>query len=66
MNKDLLKTILDTKENPAKNSMGCSESWYNFYFAMKQTFTKEEMERMTDHEVALLKRLHEKTSDGLY
>lgn len=66
MNKDLLKTILDTKGGPARNSMGCSESWYNFYFAVKQTFTKEEMEKMTDHEFALLERLHEKISDGLY
>lgn len=66
MKKDLLETILGTKKNTTRNSMGCSESWYNFYFAMKQTFTKEEMEKMIDHEVALLERLHENTSDGLY
>ena len=27
---------------------------------------KEEMKKMTDREVALLERLHENTSDGLY
>ena len=49
-----------------RNSMGCSENWYNFFYAMKETFSIDELEKMTQHEIDLLDRLHEKVSEGLY
>lgn len=49
-----------------RNSMGCCEGWYDFFYAMKQTFTIEEMEAMTQHEINLLERLHHEVAEGLY
>ena len=60
---DLIKNYQPTK---ARNSMGCSEGWYDFVFAMKQTFSIEEIENMSQHEIDLLGRLHDATAEGLY
>ena len=56
----------EVKGTKARNSMGCSENWYNPYFAIQQTFPREEIEKMSDSEVSNLVRLAEKISDGLY
>lgn len=46
--------------------MGCSENWYNFFYAMKETFTLEEISSMSDRECDLLDRLAQSIQDGLY
>jgi len=50
----------------ARNSMGCSENWYNPYYAMRETFTKEEIENMSDKEIDNLIKLAENIMKALY
>ena len=50
----------------ARNSMGCSENWYNPYYAMKETFTKEEIVNMSDSEINNLIKLAENIMEALY
>ena len=39
----LLEYIKKPVLTTAKNSMGCDENWYNSYFAIKETFSIEEI-----------------------
>ncbi len=64
--KRILEAIDNMKITTAINSMGCSENWYDFFYAMNQTFTKEEIENMTERECTLLEKLAIKIQDGLY
>lgn len=50
----------------ARNSMGCSENWYNPSYAMKETFTKEEIENMSDSEVDNFIKLAWNIMEALY
>ena len=50
----------------ARNSMGCSENWYNPYYAIEETFTKEEIENMSDSEINNLIELAENIMAALY
>ena len=50
----------------ARNSMGCSENWDNPDYAMKETFTKEEIKNMTDKEIDNLIKLAENIMEALY
>lgn len=45
-----------------RNRMGCNESWYDSYYAIKETFPIEEIESMSGKEVDNLVRL----ADALY
>ena len=63
---ELIEGIEKYKDTEACNIMGCSENWYNFYYAMKETFTLEEIQSMTDRECELLKRLATNIQIGLY
>ena len=65
---DLLKEIKKCQElQPAKrNIMGCNESWYDYVFAIKETFTLEEIEKMSQIEIDNLIRLASNIQDGLY
>ena len=62
--------LLEYIDNPvltgARNSMGCSENWYDSYYAMKETFTKEEIENMSDGEINNLIKLAENIMEALY
>lgn len=49
-----------------KNRMGCSESWYDPYYAISQTFTADEVAAMQDKEVANLIKLAENIQESLY
>lgn len=62
----LLGYIDKPVETTARNSMGCSENWYNSYYAMKETFTREEIESMTDTEIENLIKLADNIAEGLY
>ena len=62
--------LMDYINNPVttneRNRMGCSENWYNPYYAIKQTFSPEEIQNMTDKEVDNLVRLADEIGMGLY
>ena len=62
--------LLEYIDNPvltgARNSMGCSENWYSPYYAMKETFTKEEIENMSDSGINNLIKLAENIMEALY
>lgn len=67
MNKaSLIEVIKAFEPSKRRNSMGCSEDWYDFIYAMKQTFSIEEIENMSEHEITLLEKLHDNVSEGLY
>lgn len=50
----------------ARNIMGCSENWYNAYYAIKETFSFEEIQSMTDKEIENLVRLADEIGIALY
>ena len=58
--------IENLKETTSRNSMGCSENWYDYVYAIKKTFTIEEIQSMDELEIEHLIKLAENISDGLY
>lgn len=62
----LLKEIKNIKETKNRNIMGCSENWYNPYYAINKVFTKEEIKAMSDKEVDDLYRLANTIQECLY
>lgn len=66
--KEMLLKYIETIQEPDNriNRMGCSESWYDPFYAMKQTFTKEEVEAMSDDEINNLLRLACNIQENLY
>ena len=50
----------------ARNSMGCSENWYIAYYAIKETFSIEELQAMSDKEIENLVKLASAISEALY
>lgn len=49
-----------------KNRIGCSESWYDPYYAISQTFTADEVDKMDDKELEDLIKLAEEIQGALY
>jgi hypothetical protein len=62
----LLEYIKNPVLTTARNSMGCDENWYNSYYAIKETFTIEEINFMSDKEVENLVRLGDSMSEAFY
>ena len=62
----LLEYIKKPKIIYEQNRMGCSENWYNSYFAMMATFTKEEIQSMSNKEIENLLKLADNIAEGLY
>lgn len=62
----LLEYINNPVLTDARNSMGCSENWYNPYYAIKETFAEEEIDNMTDEEINNLVKLAENIMEALY
>ena len=62
----LLEYINNPVTTDARNRMGCSENWYNAYYAIKETFSVEEIQAMTDKEVDNLVRLADEIGLALY
>jgi len=64
------KALLEYLDAPvltnARNSMGCSENWYNSYYAIKQTFTRAEIESFSEDEIQRLVKLGDNIAEGLY
>jgi len=69
MNKsEILKSIKESLLNTtkARNSMGCSENWYNSYYCVGMTFSTDELEEMSEKELHNLIRLANNIADALY
>lgn len=49
-----------------KNRMGCSESWYDPYYAITQTFDADTVDKMEDEELSNLIKLAEAIQGALY
>lgn len=60
---EYIKTPVTTN---ARNRMGCSENWYNPYYAITETFDMEEILKMPDIEVEHLVELASFIAEALY
>lgn len=63
---NLMEYIDNPKTTDARNRMGCSENWYNPYYAIKETFSIDEIRSMSDKEIENLVRLADKIGEALY
>ena len=52
--------------NPQHNSMGCSENWYDSYYAVYKTFSEEELLKMEETEIDNLIKLADRMSEAFY
>lgn len=69
MSKEELIEIIKKWDNTqpiTRNSMGCNENWYCASFAIKETFSLEEIEQMTELEVEHLIKLADNIAEALY
>jgi len=60
-----IKESLNTKSN-ARNSMGCSESFYNPNYLIGKCFTEDELILLSESELNNLIKLGEFASDAFY
>jgi lysyl-tRNA synthetase class I len=63
---EIINAIKNVGTTTARNSMGCSENWYNSYYAIKMTFTMEEIESMSEKELNNLVKLADNIEENLY
>lgn len=63
---NLIKYINNPITTGMRNSMGCSENWYNAYYAIKETFSIDEIQKMTDREIENLVKLADAIGEALY
>ena len=49
-----------------KNRMGCSESWYDLYYAISQTFTADEVDKMSDDTLDAVVKVVSRVQEALY
>ena len=62
----LINYVNNPVTTTARNSMGCSENWYVAYYAIKETFSIEELKAMSDKEIENLVKLASAISEALY
>ena len=63
---NLMEYINNPITTEARNKMGCSENWYNPYYAIMKAFSIDEIQSMTNREVENLVRLADEIGMGLY
>jgi len=63
---EIIQKIKNVETTTARNSMGCSENWYDSIYAISVTFSMEEIEAMSENELNNLVKLANAISDGLY
>lgn len=63
---DILEGCKNAKPTPGRNSMGCSESWYDPFFCMQQTFSEGQLAAMTEQELNNLYTLAHVMADAFY
>ena len=64
-----LRTKIRAYKKPftdARNRMGCSENWYNSWYAIANTFSQEEIDYFSDETLEALDKLGDKISEALY
>ncbi len=67
MTKDhIIEQCKNANPIPGNNRMGCSESWYDPFFCMQQTFTEDELGAMSETELNNLYRLADEITRSLY
>lgn len=65
----LIEYVEGPKEDIAskgQNRMGCFEVWYDPFFAMRETFSLEQIKSMSDKEINNLIKLAKNIQDNLY
>lgn len=62
----LLELCKNAKPILGRNRMGCSESWYNPFYAMQQVFSEGELGAMTEQELNNLYRLADELTRTFY
>ena len=62
----ILEQCKNAKPIPDRNSMGCSESWYDPFFCLQQIFTEGELGAMTEQELNNLYRLVDEMTRTFY
>lgn len=62
----LMEYINNPITTTARNSMGCSENWYNSYYAIKETFSVEEILSMSNKKIENLVKLADEIAEALY
>ena len=63
---EILDKIESTVRTNVRNSMGCNESWYNAYYAIRATFGLDRCKKMSENELNLLVELADSMSDAFY
>lgn len=70
--RDILKRYFDGmaylpegRNSIGKNRMGCSAWWYDPYYTISQTFTSNEVDKMSDTELGNLVRLAQKIQGAI-
>ena len=63
---EIINEIINCKPTPGHNIMGASESWYNPYYAIQQTFTEDEIKKMSENELNNLITLANKLAEAFY
>ena len=62
--------VMEFIKNPVlvsgHNRMGCNENWYNPYYAIKETFSLQEITLMSTEEVSNLVKLAGAIGEALY
>jgi hypothetical protein len=68
MKETILKDIKDSLEtkSTARNSMGCSENYYNPNYLVGKCFSEEELNKLTETELNNLIKLGEFASEAFY
>lgn len=62
----VIQYMKEPKITDSRNIMGCSENWYNPFYAISQTFSLEEVQAMSQFEVERLVKLGDAIGEGLY
>ena len=63
---ELLYYMYNPTDVPWKNIMGCSENWYNPFYAMAHTFSIQEISRMSEETGEACIRVADAVGEGLY
>jgi len=63
---EILNKVKNITTTTERNSMGCSENWYNWFYALRETFGIEKLEKMSEEELNDLLKLAEVLADAFY
>lgn len=63
---EIIEKVKNITLTNAQNSMGCSENWYNCFFAISETFGIDELKKMSEKELNNLLKLAEVLAEAFY